>query len=226
MTTDIRFFRILAFAVPFVIAVGIGVFEIPSASGQNLDPFLKPASSARSNTMWNNRSQKRFDRLRGKNVLEVGDVLTVQIDVGTTVNNQDQRNMEKKTNANASGTLSATGAPAVDANYDTDSNRKMEGRSTLQESRKLIDNFTVMVRDVNPKTGNLLIQGKRSVLVQGDTRTILLSGIIRPQDITVDNSISSDRVASLTIRYDGKGPEQKYVREGWLMKNVSKVWPF
>jgi len=40
------------------------------------------------------------------------------------------------------------------------------------------------------------------------------------------NSINAELVSNLSIRYQGKGPETRYSKEGWLMKTVSKIWPF
>jgi len=53
--------------------------------------------------------------------------------------------------------------------------------------------------------GNLLIEGRRAVLVNNDTQIITLSGIIRPQDITSTNTILSSQIADAEIQVEGQG---------------------
>jgi flagellar L-ring protein precursor FlgH len=53
--------------------------------------------------------------------------------------------------------------------------------------------------------GNLLIEGRRSVLVNNDTQIITLSGIIRPQDVTSANTILSGQIADAEIQVEGQG---------------------
>lgn len=156
----------------------------------------------------------------------VGDLITVNVKIGTAINNRDQRDLNKQTAADANGSFSATGAAGVDAAYSSDSNRQFKGQSSLREDRRLTDRFTCRVIDVNPLNGNLIIQGRRKTMVQGDERILQVSGVIRPRDITAQNEISTDYVAGFSMRYEGKGSEQNYTRQGPLMKVISKIWPF
>ena len=55
------------------------------------------------------------------------------------------------------------------------------------------------------KNDNLKIQGKKRVKINGEIQTIILEGVIRPQDINFDNEISSKRVSSANIEYEGEG---------------------
>ena len=53
--------------------------------------------------------------------------------------------------------------------------------------------------------GNMLIQGRQEVRVNFEKRILELAGIIRPEDILTDNSISSDKIAEARISYGGQG---------------------
>lgn len=85
--------------------------------------------------------------------------------------------------------------------------------------------ISAMVVKVLPN-GNLYIQGKREIKVNNETQYITLSGIIRPEDISPSNEISSTYVANAKITYSGIGPIADKQRPGWLGRIVDHVWPF
>ena len=74
--------------------------------------------------------------------------------------------------------------------------------------------------------GGLYINGNRQIRVNNETQYITLSGIIRPEDISPSNEISSTYVANAKIVYSGKGPVADKQRPGWLGRIMDYVWPF
>ena len=74
--------------------------------------------------------------------------------------------------------------------------------------------------------GNLYVVGKREIKVNNETQYITLSGIIRPEDISPNNEISSTYVADARITYAGIGPVADKQRPGWFGRIVDYVWPF
>ena len=73
---------------------------------------------------------------------------------------------------------------------------------------------------------NLFIQGKREIKVNNETQYIALSGIVRAEDISPFNEISSTYVANAKITYSGIGPLADKQKPGWLGRIVDHVWPF
>src|SRR5690606_17736037 len=65
--------------------------------------------------------------------------------------------------------------------------------------------MTAMVVDVLPN-GNLVIEGRQTIIVNEEEQLIVVSGIVRPQDIAPDNTVLSTFVADATITYHGTGP--------------------
>lgn len=76
------------------------------------------------------------------------------------------------------------------------------------------------------QNGNLYINGKREIKVNNETEYIALSGIIRPEDISPSNEISSTYVADAKITYSGIGPVADKQKPGWLGRIIDHVWPF
>ncbi len=108
-------------------------------------------------------------------------------------------------------------------NANASTSYKGSGSTTRKENL----NATIAARviDVLPN-GNLLIEGRRNVLVNNEDQIIVLTGTIRSRDITPDNLINSTQIADARIAYNGKGVISDRQQPGWLMGVVDKVWPF
>ncbi|MBU0483745.1 MAG: flagellar basal body L-ring protein FlgH [Proteobacteria bacterium] len=74
--------------------------------------------------------------------------------------------------------------------------------------------------------GNLVIRGFREVRVNNETQHIILSGIVRPADISQDNSILSSYISDARIEYGGTGVIADKQQPGWLAGLLEVVWPF
>ena len=85
--------------------------------------------------------------------------------------------------------------------------------------------ITCRVVDVMPN-GNLKIVGTREVMVNNENQLIILSGIIRPRDISDENVIMSTFISDAKIAYSGSGIVDDRQRPGWLANLLNNVWPF
>jgi flagellar L-ring protein FlgH len=74
--------------------------------------------------------------------------------------------------------------------------------------------------------GNLLIEGKRQMTVNAEDQFIVVSGIVRPEDITANNTVASQYMADARIIYTGEGVVNDKMRPGWLTRTMDWVWPF
>jgi flagellar L-ring protein FlgH len=98
---------------------------------------------------------------------------------------------------------------------------------TGQTSRgdSMTASITAKVIDVQPN-GNLLIEGLREIRVNSETQVIILSGFIRPVDISPDNTVLSSYIGDAKIQYLGTGAISDKQRPGWLTRAVDTIWPF
>ena len=74
--------------------------------------------------------------------------------------------------------------------------------------------------------GNLFIRGYREIRVNNETQHIVLSGLVRPSDISKNNSIESSHIANARIEYTGTGVISSKQQPGWLANALDVVWPF
>jgi flagellar L-ring protein precursor FlgH len=89
--------------------------------------------------------------------------------------------------------------------------------------------FTTMVTARVMKVldnGNLVIEGWRKLKMNGESQYVVISGIVRPDDISTDNLVSSQYIADARIDYVGEGVINEKMKPGWLTRVVDYVWPF
>lgn len=65
--------------------------------------------------------------------------------------------------------------------------------------------LTVSVVEALPN-GNLIVEGRRHIVVNKDTQDVTIRGEVRPKDIGPDNTVYSYQVANVQIEYIGSDP--------------------
>jgi flagellar L-ring protein precursor FlgH len=63
-----------------------------------------------------------------------------------------------------------------------------------------------------------LIEGHKEVEVNQEKEILKVSGIIRPDDISPDNTVYSSKLADARIHYSGKGDASQASKQGWLAR--------
>lgn len=102
-------------------------------------------------------------------------------------------------------------------NLQTGASSTVDGKGTTTQSGKLVARMTAIVKKVLP-SGNLVIEGTRTVQVNKETQTFTISGIIRRDDIRSDNTVLSESIAEAAISADGKGMISERTRKGILTR--------
>jgi flagellar L-ring protein precursor FlgH len=100
-----------------------------------------------------------------------------------------------------------------------------EGKAKTDRKSNVTATISARVIDITTD-GNLNIRGYQEVKVNDETQHIILSGIIRPQDVAQDNSVLSTHLADARIEYSGQGTLGDKQRPGWFARALDSVWPF
>ena len=64
------------------------------------------------------------------------------------------------------------------------------------------------------------------MLIDEQKQEIIIAGVIRPYDISPENSILSSQIANLKVLYKKDGEEQDVMHEKWGSKLLKMLWPF
>jgi len=167
----------------------------------------------------------------------VGDVLTITIDEQTSVDNEVNRELERKStrdaamsgNADLQDLVSAVrGATAFrfpKITYEQDASTKFDGTAAYETERTVTDQITVLVEDVLPN-GNLVVLGTRHREIAGETQTIQVSGVVRPSDINYANTVTSARVADFRLVLKVEGADSRMAAPGWWDVIWNVISPF
>lgn len=157
----------------------------------------------------------------------VGDVVTVRI----VENSQGNKNASTKTEKDSSLSASISALFGMSANklsqgtVGAETSEKHDGSGSTSRSSQLTAVMTAKVMDVLPN-GNLIIDGRREVIVNNETQIISINGIIRPEDIGPNNTILSTYIADARVTYTGDGVISDKQRVGWFVRLMDALWPF
>jgi flagellar L-ring protein precursor FlgH len=105
------------------------------------------------------------------------------------------------------------------------SSNSLKGTGATSRDGSLTATLSARVMDVLDN-GNFVIEGRRQLTINAEDQYLILTGIIRPDDIASDNTIASSYIADAKIVYTGKGVVDDKMRPGWLTRVVDWVWPF
>lgn len=163
----------------------------------------------------------------------VGDLLTVLLVERTQAQKRAESSASKEesssiTNPTLLGSPLSVGLGGRSYNLgiSTEAEREFDGRSRSRQDNQLSGNISVTVAKVLAN-GNMVVKGEKWIHINQGKEYIRLSGIVRPQDIQPDNTVTSDKVANAYIAYSGTGQEHDANKRGWLSRFLwSSLFPF
>ncbi|MCH4293825.1 flagellar basal body L-ring protein FlgH [Shewanella sp. 3B26] len=159
----------------------------------------------------------------------VGDIITVVLTESTQASKSANNEIKKGSDLTLDpitamgGPITIKGSP-IDLGYKDSMNTKRE--ADADQSNSLRGNISAHVMQVLAN-GNLVIRGEKWISINNGDEFIRVTGVIRAQDITPDNTIQSTRVANARIQYSGTGTFANSQNVGWLSQFfLSDWWPF
>lgn len=158
---------------------------------------------------------------------QVGDLLMVMISEKQTIKNKEQSDFGKSGSLNAALSSFAVLPNAFGTlpGMSATNTREFSGDGQYDKEGSFQTRLSVVVIDVQPN-GNLIIEGRRQVIMDKEKKTVRITGMVRPYDITGFNSVMSENIANASIVYEGDGPLSRATNKGWLSELVDHVWPF
>lgn len=186
-----------------------------------------------SNSLWRTGARSFFDDQRAD---AIGDILTVNIEISdrAQVNNTTSRSRSNSEDVGVSAALGLeqsllntlpAGTTSVDPAIAFDSTTASNGTGTVNRAETINLTVAAVITDVMPN-GNLVIGGSQEVKVNNEVRELLVSGVIRPEDIGSDNTISHTQIAQARISYGGRGDLTAVQRSRYGTRVYEQIAPF
>ncbi|MCB9834143.1 MAG: flagellar basal body L-ring protein FlgH [Planctomycetes bacterium] len=157
----------------------------------------------------------------------VGDILTIVIDEQATIANKEDSNFEKESSLEALLTNFDIFPTAFEPlpHVAGEAQKSFDGTSKYDKDNRFESTMSVVVIDTLPN-GNMIVEGTRSLMMDGETKVIKLTGLVRAFDVTRNNTVTSSQVANARISYQGTGPLSRATNRGWFSNLLDIVWPF
>ncbi len=102
---------------------------------------------------------------------------------------------------------------------------QFKGKGGTNREGELIATITAKVVEVMPN-GNLVLEARKELTINNEKQILVLAGMVRPDDIDNDNTVSSTKIADARVYYVGDGVIQDKQSPGWLVRMLDNVWPF
>lgn len=188
-------------------------------------------------------SRKGASLFADKKDLQIGDIIQVVIDESLTSDTSNKRELTNTSSeslggglvtpmtANTSGLNSTVNKVANTINsvagvdFNTNSSSSFKGNVKAAVDESFATTLSVIIEETY-QNGNYYIKGSKEMLIDEQKQEIIISGVIRPYDITSDNSVNSSQIANLKILYKKDGEEQDVMHVPWGTKILKALWPF
>ncbi|WP_417331953.1 flagellar basal body L-ring protein FlgH [Halarcobacter sp.] len=202
-------------------------------------PKAKPKVQKKKGSLYSMRGPSLF---ADKKDLQVGDIIQVRISESLNSKTNTKREISSDRSSNLGGGLISkmdTGVPLANSvqkyadkfnsyagvNFGTESTSENTGEVKTNLSETFSTSVSAIIEETY-QNGNYLIRAQKEMLIDGQKQSLVLTGVIRPYDITPENSVTSSQVANLKILYIKDGEEQDVMRTPWATRIIQTFWPF
>lgn len=148
---------------------------------------------------------------------EVGDILTITIAENTSAQSSANTKTSHDDSVSAFGGTGLFERLFRSLSLSATQSRSGNGSGQTTRSGSLVTTLSVVVKEVLPN-GTLKVEGSRMVGINRETQHVVFSGLVRPEDVSPDNTVSSTHIASVEVHYDGRGIVGDTQRPGILAR--------
>lgn len=222
------------FILGVVVATSGCVVQMPPTPN---DPYYAPVLSTRDipDPAVNGSLYKENVALNlfgDRKATRVGDIITIILQERTSSSKSAKVEVTKENEIStpiaAGGTVFGLTPTVGNMNLGVDvgMDRDFAGESDADQSNQLSGSISVTVVDVYPN-GTLLIRGEKWITLNKGDEFIRISGLVRPDDVSPENTVMSTKIANARIQYSGTGELADAQSMGWMTSFFnSPVWPF
>ena len=181
------------------------------------------ANKSNNGTIYSTSSPGLFSS--DKRAHQVGDILTVQLSETFSSTKSVTSQSAKEDNVGAEVGPTGLLKNFVGMGGSVSKSNSFKGSGSASQSNSLTGFISATVVKVYPN-GNLEIKGQKRLRLTDGSEYIRLAGIVRPQDISASNTVSSNLIAEAEIEYVGSGTLSNESTPSWGSKFIRAISPF
>lgn len=196
-------------------------------------PMPAPQVATRNpNSLWRNGARAFF---RDQRASQVGDIVTLSVNVkdSAALDNKTTRKRDDSEDGDISALfgleseftkklpqgITPTATVSLGTKHDT------EGDGTIDRNEDITITLAAMITQVLPN-GNLVVVGRQEIRVNYEMRELMVTGIVRPEDIEYNNTISHDKIAEMRVAYGGRGTLSDLQQPRYGTQIIDIIFPF
>jgi flagellar L-ring protein precursor FlgH len=192
-----------------------------------------PETATSASSLW---TSQRSSLLGDHRASHRGDILTVTVQINDQATLKDTSGRTRKSAATAGipqlfgipqrldAAVLPTGATSSSL-VSTNSNTTFSGTGNITRNEKVTLRLAATIVEELPN-GVLRIEGMQQVRVNDEMRDLLVSGYIRPDDISRQNEVAYDKIANAQISYGGEGTISDVQSPPWGQQVTDQIMPF
>lgn len=166
-----------------------------------------------------NISQSLFSDHRAYQVGDVVTILIIEYAIG-----QHEAGTETDTENEVGGSVVGSGDLSdVNMGMDAGWKNRYDGTGGTKREGSLEGTMSARIVEIT-ESGNLVIEGERDITVNGEQQISTLRGVVRPEDISGQNTVYSYRIADAEISYTGKGDVNSAQKPGFFTKLLNMIF--
>lgn len=108
---------------------------------------------------------------------------------------------------------------------ELEATNEFTGEGRLDRTDRIRARIAARVLEVKPN-GTMVLEARKTLRTDEEERTFLVSGVVRPEDITAQNTILSSQLADLRVVMDHQGEVRRATKKGWLTRAIEFLLPF
>jgi flagellar L-ring protein precursor FlgH len=177
-----------------------------------------PAEVAAPGSLWS-PSSRLTDLTRDVRASQLDDIVTIlvserasAVSKGTT---KAGRQSSVKAGVDAFGGITKALGPLANL-AGADSQSQLNGEAETTRESLVTTTLATRVTNVLPN-GNLVLQGTKEVQVNSERQLVTVRGVVRPSDLSPQNTVPSDRLAMLEVHINGKGVVGDAIRRPFIL---------
>jgi flagellar L-ring protein FlgH len=186
----------------------------------------RPESQTNEGSLWvSNNHSNLFGDPKAR---YVDDMLTIVVAENTqAVSSADASNSKKTSASTGFDHLfgAEKGIKELPTMVSGNGSSSYEGKGSTTRQTTLQTTLTARVTDVLPN-GYLVVEGMREIRVNNENQSVYLTGVVRPEDVSANNSVLSSSVAQMSVWVQGRGVVSQPLKPGWLYRILSGILPF
>lgn len=189
----------------------------------------KQPKGSSANSLWKNGSRSFMKPYA------IGDVLSVVVQISdqAKLDNQTQKSRSDSSKLSMPSMLGLEtvannvlpGSSSADSMINMKGSSSDSGAGKINRKETVQTTIAVTIIKVLP-SGNLVVKGTQEVRVNFDLREVTIEGIVRPSDITMNNTVNLEQIAEARVSYGGRGQIFEYQQPPYGKQVLDIIAPF